>query len=147
MQIAKRGSTVSLEVELANEAGEVVERSHPDDPLELVIGDGAMPEEVEAALVGAEVGSSVEVQTAPGVAFGETSVEAIVSVPLEDFDEDADLQKGLEIEITVEHEDGEVDEILALILEVSEDAVILDANHPLAGKAVTFRLKVLAISS
>lgn len=145
MQKTKRGSRVELEVEVLDDDGELVERTHPEEDFEIKLGTGELPDEVEAALIGVEAGTTIEVRTPPGVAFADHNPEAIVSVPREDFDEGVEIERGAMVGVAVEHDDGSSDEIDAVIIEVNEDAVILDANHPLAGKAATFRVKVVQI--
>lgn len=145
-QTASHGSTVSLKLEVLDEEGQVVETSDPDEDLEIVIGEGALPPSVEEALVGAELNQKLEVTTPAGEAFGEYSLESIVTVPREDFPDDLELAKGQEIMVGVEADDGTEGEIDAKIVEIDEESVILDANHPLAGKSAVFRMTVTAIS-
>ena len=127
--------------------GELVERSDPDEEFEIELGAGALPDEVEEALVGVEAGATIEVRTPPGVAFADHSPEAIVSVPREDLGDDVEIERGGFITVSVEHDDGSTDEIEAMIMEINDDAVILDANHPLAGQAAVFRVTVLDVLS
>lgn len=145
-QTASHGSTVSLKLEVLDEDGEVVETSDPDEDLEIVVGEGALPPSVEEALVGAELDQPFEVKTGAGEAFGEHSLESIVTVPREDFPDDLELAKGQEIMVGVEADDGTEGEIEATIVEIDDDSVILDANHPLAGKVAVFRITVTSIA-
>ena len=117
-ETANHGSTVSLKLEVLDEDGEVVETSDPDEDLEIVIGEGALPPSVEEALVGAELGKEFEVTTPAGEAFGEYSIESIVTVPREDFPEDLELEKGQEIMVGVEADDGTEGEIEATMSRV-----------------------------
>lgn len=144
-QVASHGSTVSLKLEVLNEDGEVVETSDPEEDLQLSIGDGILPPVVEEALVGAEAGAEIEVKTEPGEVYGEKDLEAIVTVPREDFPDSLALEKGQEITVGIETEDGDEAELEAVVVELSDEAVILDANHPLAGKAAIFRVTVVSI--
>ncbi|MEM8711880.1 MAG: FKBP-type peptidyl-prolyl cis-trans isomerase [Planctomycetota bacterium] len=144
-QVASQGSTVSLKLEVLNEDGEVVETSDPEEDLQLSIGDGILPPVVEEALVGAEAGAEIEVKTEPGEVYGEKDLEAIVTVPREDFPDSLALEKGREITVGIETEDGDEAELEAVVVELNDEAVILDANHPLAGKAAIFRITVVSI--
>ena len=147
-QTVSHGSTVSLKLEVLNAEGTVIETSDPNEDLSVVLGDSALPPSVEAALIGAQLDAEVVVETPEGEAFGDYDVEAIVTVPREDFPDDLDLEKGQEITVGVgdpEDEDLE-EEIEAVVVEINEEAVILDANHPLAGKVATFRMRVTSIS-
>ncbi|MFT5733887.1 MAG: FKBP-type peptidyl-prolyl cis-trans isomerase 2 [Planctomycetota bacterium] len=145
-QTASHGSTVSLKLEVLDEDGEVVETSDPDEDLEIVVGEGQLPPSVEEALVGKELDQEFEVKTAEGEAFGDHSLESIVTVPLEDFPDDLELEKGQEIMVGIAADDGTEGEIDARIVEINDESVILDANHPLAGKAATFRIKIMSIA-
>ncbi len=146
-QTVSHGSTVSLKLEVLNAEGIVIETSDPENDLSVVIGDGALPPSVEEGLVGASLDSEVSIETPEGEAFGAYDVQAIVTVPREDFPDDLDLEKGQEITVGVgDPEDEDVEEeIEAVVVEVNEEAVILDANHPLAGKTATFRMRVTSI--
>ena len=91
------------------------------------------------------MGGALDVTCPAGEAFGPHDPQAIVSVPREDFPEDLELEKGIAVAVTVEDDQDGTAEIDALIIEVNPDAVILDANHPLAGQPARFRARVLTI--
>ena len=145
MSKTKRGSTIELEVEVLDADGDVVECTDPEELLIIDIGAGELPPSVEEALTGIEVGDSIDVTCPAGEAFGDHSPEAIVTVPREDFPEELEIEKGMAVGVTVEEEDGATAEIDATVIEVNPDAVILDANHPLAGKEARFRVTLRAI--
>lgn len=142
MPKTQTGSRLLLSIEILDEEGEVIEATPDEEPFELTLGQGELPPTVEDALLGLEAGASIETTCAEGEAFGPASPEAIVSVPLEEFPEDLELIKGELIAVNVEDDEGEISEMPAVIIEVNPDGVILDANHPLAGKAATFRVKI-----
>ena len=100
---------------------------------------------LEAALAGLEVGGALDVTCPAGEAFGPHDPEAIVSVPREDFPEGMELEKGAAVGVTVEDDEDGTAEIDAVIVEINPDAVILDANHPLAGQPARFRGRVVTI--
>ena len=114
-----------------------------DEPMEITLGQGELPPTLEAALASAKVGDVIELDFAPGEVFGDYDPEAIQSVPRSEFGDDSELERGAEISVGVEHDDGEVEELDARVLEVDGEAVVLDFNHPLAGKAVTLQATVL----
>lgn len=136
------GSEISAHVEILHENGEVVETSDPEEPIEMRLGEGVLPDTVEQELLGKRAGDVIDVLCPEGEAFGDPSPEAIVSVPREEFPEDAYLEKGDWVPIEIEHDDGTESELSALVVEVNPDGVILDANHPLAGQPARFRVKV-----
>ena len=145
MTTIKQGSLVELEIDLMDGEGEILETTAEGEALEVRVGDGELPPTVEEALTGLEVGGALDVTCPAGEAFGPHDPQAIVSVPREDFPEDLQLEKGIAVAVTVEADQDGTAEIDALIIEVNPDAVILDANHPLAGQPARFRARVLTI--
>lgn len=149
MKRTKPGSEVTVTVEILDEAGELIETSDPDEPMEIRLGDDEFPPTVEAALLDQPEGAVVEVTCPEGEAFGDPDPEAIVAVPIEDFPEELELKKGALVGITLEGDgdgdDFEEAEMPATVVEVNAEGVILDANHPLAGKPATFRVTVHSI--
>ncbi len=135
---------VELDYEILDEDGTVVENSQDSGPLEFVQGSSDVPPALSSALEGKAVGDELDVAFGPGEAFGEFNPDGIVSVPREEFGEDVELEPGLWISVQLEEGEGdEEDDVLEMrVVEVEPDAVILDANHPLADKPVTFRVRV-----
>lgn len=142
------GCIVELEYQLKDEDGSVVEQSGADGPMSYLHGYGEIPPGLEARLTGAEVGVAMEVTLAPGEAFGDYDPDKILAVPRDQFPADAEIVPGDTITVTVaddddpEVESGEMD---TRVLEISPEAIVLDANHPYAGKKMTFDLKVLSV--
>lgn len=145
MTTIKQGSLVELEIELVDGDGDILETTADGAPLEVRVGDGELPPTVEEALAGLEVGGAIDVTCPAGEAFGPHDPEAIVSVPREDFPEGMALEKGATVDVTVEDDQDGTAELDAVIVEVNPDAVILDANHPLAGQPARFRARVVTI--
>lgn len=114
-----------------------------DEPLDITLGQGQLPPALEERLRGAAIGDVIEVEFPAGEVFGDYDPDAIQSVPRSEFGDDVELVRGGEVSVSVEHEDGEIEELDAKVLEVDEEAVVLDFNHPLAGKPVTLQATVL----
>lgn len=145
-----QGHLVTLEYTLQVEGGEVVESSAEEGPLQYLHGAGDIPEALEEALEGKSTGDQVELTLKPGDAFGDYDVEAITTVPRDEFPADAELEKDQWIEVQVmmeegdevaEGEDGDY-ELQMRVVEVNAESVVLDANHPLAGKTITYKVEV-----
>ncbi len=144
------GSTVSVAYRLLDCDGDVVETAEPDEPLTYVHGSEDMLPALQKALEGAEVGSEHRVELESEDAFGDLDPDLLITVPRDEFPEDAEIVPGDFISVQVnsddEDEDGEMDEELEMqVIEISADGVVLDGNHPLAGQQVTFELRILAI--
>jgi FKBP-type peptidyl-prolyl cis-trans isomerase SlyD len=137
MKIAK-DMVVSLNYELFDSTGELLERV--EEQISYLHGgyDGIFPM-VEEALHGKKAGDKVSVTMPPDNAFGEydhsmVAVESRSSFP-------KDVAVGMQFEGAPEASDDE-DFILFTVLEVTDDEVTVDGNHPLAGKTLTFNCTV-----
>ncbi|MBA4374734.1 MAG: peptidylprolyl isomerase [Anaerolinea sp.] len=131
---------ISMDYELSVE-GDVIDYSEPNDPLEFVQGHGNIIQGLEEAIDGMATGDSKEVFVKAIDAYGEYDADGFVEVPKAEFPEDIPMEVG--IEISVNNDDGE--EMAAFIEEVSLEAVTLNFNHPLAGKDLTFKVKIVGI--
>ena len=145
---------VELDFAILDQDGDVVDSSEESGPLEFVQGTGDIPEALAAALEGKQVDDEVEVAFEAGEAFGEYTPDGIISVPRDDFPEGVELSPGEWIAITVagddDEENGEDDAsgvLEMLVVEVDDEVVVLDANHPLSSEPVTFRVRVLSVSA
>ena len=139
------GHLVSLAYTLSIQDGDVVESSEEEGPLEYLHGNGEIPEGLEKALEGKAVGDKVELTLPPEEAFGEYDVEALTTVPRSEFPKDAEIETDQWIQVGVQMEDEEDDgefEIEMRIVEINPEAVVLDANHPLAGKTIQYEVEV-----
>lgn len=139
------GCLVELEYTILDDEGGIHETSDEGGPLEYVHGTGELPPALEEALEGGEAGTELELTLPPGEAFGDYNPDGIVTVPRGDFPEDVELVPGESIEVHIEDDDGEEDTLEMRVVEVGPDGVVLDANHPLASREVTFRVKVLSV--
>lgn len=140
MKIAKN-SVVSLHYELFDADGELLEKV--DDAVSYLHGgyDGIFPL-VEEALHGKSVGDQCSVTLQPDDAFGEyehglVEVEARSAFP-------KDVAVGMQFEGAPESADEE-DFLLYTVIEVNDDEVTVDGNHPLAGKTLTFNCTVTGV--
>lgn len=132
-------NVVTFTYQILDEDGNIVE--HSDVPMEYIHGaSGAMYPKVEQALEGKVVGVTVEVVLSPKDGFGEhdpnlTFTDHIDNVPQE--------YRWVGAKPAFENESGEVMDLL--VSKIEGDQLTVDANHPLAGKTVTFRIKVLDV--
>ncbi len=144
------GRIALLQYEVADDEGVVHESSSDHGPMDFLPGEGVLPEALEAELLGKSEGDQLDVTLAPADAFGEYDPGVLVTVPRSRFPEDADMTKGTWVSLELELEEGDdpeldLEDMEMRIVESNADGVVLDANHPLAGKTVTFKVKVLAV--
>jgi len=143
------GKVVMLSYQLYASDGELFESSE-DDPIEFVQGEGDVLPGLESALEGQVEGAKLEITLTADEAFGDYNPEGLVTVPRSELPPDVELTKDEWITVVVQDDeagdDEEPGEMDMRIAEVSDDAVVLDANHPLAGQSVMFKLEVLSVS-
>lgn len=133
MKIAK-DTVVSLRYELSDANGTLLEKT--DDPVSYLHGgyDGIFPA-VEEAVHGKDVGAQFEVTMEPDEAFGEYEHDLVRVEPRNLFPEEIAI--GMQFEGGAEDADDE-DYMLYTVVDVTEDEITVDGNHPLAGKTLNF---------
>ena len=149
MAQAKTGDKVTVHYTGRLEGGEVFDSSecHEDDcgcesgPLEFTIGEGNVIPGFEQAIIGMSPGDSKTVVIPVDQAYGERIDEMVAVVERTEIPADLVLEVGNQLEVT--QQDGNVFPVI--ITEVTESNVTLDANHPLAGKELTFDLRLVTI--
>lgn len=133
------GMVVHVRYRLFDGEGEIAEESDPELPLSFLFGYGQLSPELEQGLEGMLAGESRRIHLPTEAAFGPRNPEAIIEVDRAELPPDA--QVGDEFEADNEH--GEV--VSLVVLEVLEDHVVLDGNHPLAGQPVELEILVEAV--
>jgi FKBP-type peptidyl-prolyl cis-trans isomerase SlyD len=127
-----RNTLVSLKIEISDAQNEPLA---PPAELSYVHGGyGQLFDKLEHALEGRQAGDSVQVQLEPEDAFGEYDAELLRVEKAERYGEGVAL--GMEVE---------EDETLYRVTDLADGAVVLDANHPLAGMALRFAVVILAV--
>lgn len=144
----EKGRHVVLSYELFDREGELLESSEEGEPMEFTQGAEEVAPAIERALHGKQAGDKVRVTLPPAEAFGEIDPGLIVTVPRSEIPEEYVLSVGeyLPVELEDAPEDLEGEEVEFRIVEVGEEEVVLDANHPLAGETVTFALEVVSVT-
>ena len=136
--LVSKGKTVAIEYTLTLEDGSTVQSNVGGAPLSFVAGEGQMIPGLEAALEGKAARERVKIRIPPEQAYGLSDPQKMQQVSLDKIPEDARKVGTL---LRAEGIDGPV-----RVAEVRPDVVVLDYNHPLAGKALTFDVLVLSIN-
>ena len=110
-------------------------------PLELTIGAEEFFPQVEAALIGMAPGEKKTVLIPAADAFGEYDEEQVFSIGPDQMPADITPEVGLELEFT--DEDGEA--FMVTVVEITEEGITLDANHPLAGENISYEIELMEI--
>ncbi|MDC0714624.1 peptidylprolyl isomerase [Stigmatella sp. ncwal1] len=129
---------VALEYKLHLGDGEVIDESEPGQPLSYLHGGGQIVPGLEGALEGMGVGDAKKVVVNPAQGYGEHESAGLQEVPRSMFPPDSELRPGMRL--AAQTDGGEV--IPIGIREVKGDTVLVDLNHPLAGKTLHFDVTV-----
>ena len=144
MKKVKQGDQVTIEYEGMLDDGETVESSADRGPFELKVGGGAMPPGFENALIDMKEGEEKTVVLQPDEAFGQKDKNLLHQINKSIFGENINPKIGMVLGMTVDKE-GQKQKIPALVTAVNGDEVTIDFNHPLAGKAITYKFTVKVI--
>ena len=140
--VVKDGSVVSLEYTLSDEKGKPLESNKGKEPLKYIHGQKQIIPGLEKELSGMKVGGEKHVQVKPEEAYGVVNPKAFQEVPKEKIPPD-----GLKVGATLMAKSPQGQSQPVRVAEIKEKTVVLDLNHPLAGKTLTFDVKVLDIQS
>ncbi|MEK7364255.1 MAG: peptidylprolyl isomerase [candidate division NC10 bacterium] len=138
----ENGAKVQLEYTLKDDGGKVLDSNKGRDPLTYTQGQKQIIPGLEQALSGMRAGDEKKVTVKPADAYGEVNPNAVTEVPKEMLPPDA-LKVGTEL--VAQSQGG--DRRIVRIKEVREQTVVIDLNHPLAGKTLFFDVKVLGVES
>ena len=138
---ARIGDTVRIHFVARLEDGTVFESSAGREPLQFTLGAGEVLPGLERAVVGMHPGEQKTITIPPEEAYGPHLQEKVIPISRDQFPDELVPRVGQQVQIR--REDGSIS--LATITQVTEESVVLDTNHPLAGKELTFDLTLVEI--
>lgn len=136
----ENGKEVSIEYTVFLEDKTQVDSNVGKEPLTFRHGGKQILPALEKALTGLSIGDTKQVQLSPDNAYGSVNLEAIKEVDAELIPED--FRYAGAMLVLPNEEEGD---ILIQVKEITGDKIILDFNHPLAGKTLTFSVKILNV--
>lgn len=139
MQITAK-KVVTIDYTLTDEQGQVIDSSQGSDPLVYLHGFSNIIPGLESALEGRKSGDALNVKVSPGEAYGERDDAMIQSVPRDLFEDAGELEVGMRFQSV-----SEEGVRLVTVVDVTDDTVTVDANHPLAGVTLTFDVTVVGV--
>ncbi|KXK21802.1 MAG: peptidyl-prolyl cis-trans isomerase [Chloroflexi bacterium OLB15] len=120
---------------------EEVSRMTADEPMEYLHGYQEIVPGLEAALTGKRIGDKLSLTLSPAEGYGEYDAENFEEITRADIPFADDLEVGMDLEV----EDEEGNAYLATVSAINGDSVVLDFNHPLAGKSLDYEVEVVNI--
>jgi peptidylprolyl isomerase len=142
MAQAKTGDKVKVHYTGKFDDGTIFDTSSGGEPLEFAIGEGQLLPDFEQAVIGMEPGESKSIQIGFNNAYGPHHEEMVKTFARKDIPEGMNPQ--LNQVLQVQQPDGQP--FLVMVTEMSEESITLDANHPLAGKDLTFDIQLAEIA-
>jgi len=136
----ENGATVKLEYTLKDDAGTVLDSNKGQEPLSFTQGGQQLMPGLEKQLIGMHVGEEKKVVLKPEDAYGQNDPAAQAEVPKNALPPEA-LNVGTRL--MARNQAGETRPVT--VKEIKENTVVLDLNHPLAGKTLVFEVKVLGV--
>jgi FKBP-type peptidyl-prolyl cis-trans isomerase SlyD len=140
MQIAQN-TVVSIDYTLTDADGQVIDSSQGREPLTYVHGSGQLIPGLESALEGQSAGNDVEVKVAPDEAYGERDERLVQAVPRAAFQGVDRVETGMRFQARGDEGQSR----LITVTAVEGDTVTIDANHPLAGKPLHFKVSIVEV--
>lgn len=134
------GKIITLEYTVKFEDGQIVDTNVGGDPLTYTQGAHQIIRGVESAVEGMEVGQTKQAVVPPTEGYGDRDPNALHEIPKEKVPQEAKVGTQLH------GKDATGREIRPVVSAIKEDTVVLDFNHPLAGRTLHFDLKVVSIS-
>ncbi|MBP3730551.1 MAG: peptidylprolyl isomerase [Mailhella sp.] len=136
----KNGDTVSVQYVGTFSDGTEFDRSQPGSPLRFKVGSGQVIPGFDRAVAGREKGDAFSVTIPASDAYGERRPELLFPVPVERIPQNIKPEIGMMLHVGTDQGELEV-----VVCEINEKNIILDANHPMAGKDLTFALEIVSV--
>ena len=140
---AAHNNTVTVKYTGKLADGTIFDASPEDSPLLFIIGREEVIKGFDAAVLGMSQGETKTVVIEPDQAYGEPNPALTEEINRADLPDNLELTEGRQLEVT----QGDGSTLLLMIDKVTEETVTLDANHPLAGKALTFVIEMLEVDT
>ena len=141
MAQVKSGDTVRIHYTGTLVNGETFDSTIGQEPLEFIVGSGQVIPGLDAALPGMNVGDKKTVQVPVDQAYGQPHDDARQAVPRSEIPADIPLETATQLQMQTPQ--GQV--LPVQVVKVTEEQVLLDANHPLAGQDLTFAIELMSI--
>ncbi len=140
------GSLVSLYFSLTLENGGVIDSNFQTKPVSFRIGDGNMLPGFEAVLIGLRAGDAVDTVLQPDAAFGAVNPKNRHQFPIAKFSNLLeDELMPTRVGSVVEFKDAAGFDLPGVVSAINNDSIIIDFNHPLAGKAIVFKAAIFSV--
>lgn len=146
MSQAKNNSTITIIYTGKLDNGEVFKTVTEEAPLTLTLGNQELPPTLENQLIGLTAGDTVKVRLTPEEGYGARQKLLLQTIDRKSLGPKIVPKPGMILSIAVEKDD-EQHQVPATVMEVKDDTIEIDYNHPLAGHHLTYNVTILSIQS
>jgi len=143
MQQVKRGDTVKVHYHGTLTDGSIFDSSTGREPLEFEVGGGMVIEGFDNGVLGMAVGEKRTIEIPADQAYGQKNEDMIMEFPIDRFPQDLVPEVGMQLNMS----NNQGEQFPVVIVDVAEEFVLLDANHPLAGRDLIFDLELVDLKS
>ncbi|HMR91849.1 MAG TPA: peptidylprolyl isomerase [Chitinophagaceae bacterium] len=141
MQTVKSGDKIKVHYHGRLTSGETFDKSEGRAPLEFEVGSGMVIKGFDDGVTGMAVGEKKTIEIPFAEAYGPSNPEMMIDMPKDRFPKDMEIEVGMPLGMS----DAQGNQYQVVVTEIKEDVVVLDANHPLAGKDLIFDLELVEI--
>jgi len=141
MKQAKKGDKVKVHYHGKLTSGETFDSSAGREPLEFEVGSGSVIKGFDEGVKGMQVGEKKTINIPFDEAYGPRNDEMLIEFPRDRFPNDMKIEQGMQLMMS----DSSGQNIPVIVIEIKENSVILDANHPLAGEELVFDIELVEI--
>ncbi|EGV52249.1 FKBP-type peptidyl-prolyl cis-trans isomerase [endosymbiont of Riftia pachyptila (vent Ph05)] len=142
MSQAQNGDSVKIHYTGTLDDGTQFDSSEGQEPLEFQIGSGMVIPGFDSAVSGMSIGEKKSVRIPAEEAYGERDDELVHNVPRDALPDDMEVEVGMPLQ--AQSPDGQV--VQMTVVEMDDSSIRVDANHPLAGQALTFAIELVSIN-
>lgn len=142
MTQVKEDCTVNVHFDCETSKGvKFSSRDNDQQPIEFKVGEGKMIKAFEEAVLGLSAGDKKSIKIGSDEAYGQRSDENIIEAKRSEMPEGTDIQPGTPLMMHT----NEGQEIQVMVTEVTDEKIMLDANHPLAGHDLNFEIEIISV--
>ncbi len=145
MAQAKEGDTVKIHYTGKLENGKVFDTSIDSDPLQFTIGANQIIPGFEKSVTGMEIDESKTITIPTDEAYGPHREEMVFNIPIDQFPSDIEPKIGQQLQLSQANDQATGQTMIAIVTQISESHVTIDANHPLAGETLIFDIQLIEI--
>ncbi len=143
MQVVKKGDTIKIHYHGTLSDGSIFDSSKQREPLEFEVGSGMVILGFDDGVMNMKVGDMKTINIPFIEAYGPVQEEMIIDFPRNQFPEDMQPAPGMQLQMS----DKSGQNFPVVVVSATDEVVKLDANHPLAGKDLTFELELMEINA